>query len=92
MPTLEEALRELRGVPFIIRFRGRDPADADAVVAAFAGAGVKIEAGHGFYGDPAVTARLRQLAPAAWVFDAARLGDCAQAYPAPGWRGRRAGC
>jgi glycerophosphoryl diester phosphodiesterase len=87
MPTVEEALRELRGVPFIFRFRGRDPADADALAAAFARAGEKLDAGHGFYGDPAVTARLRQLAPGAWVFDPARLGDCARAYPALGWLG-----
>jgi glycerophosphoryl diester phosphodiesterase len=85
MPTVEEALRELRGVPLVFRLRGGDPAVADALVAAFAAAGAKIDAGHGFYGDPAATARLARLAPGAWLFDAARLGDCTSDYPALGW-------
>ncbi|MFN3389739.1 MAG: glycerophosphodiester phosphodiesterase family protein [Allosphingosinicella sp.] len=87
MPTLEEALRELRGVPLIVRFRGADPADADALVAEFARVGAKIDDGHGFYGDPRVLARLEQIAPGAWTFGADALGACLESYRKTGWTG-----
>lgn len=85
MPTLEQALRELRGVPLIVRFRGSDPADADAVLAEFARVGARPEEGHGFYGDPRVLARLEQRAPGAWTFHAGALGACLDAYRTIGW-------
>lgn len=85
MPTLEQALRELRGVPLIVRFRGSDPADADAALAEFARVGAKIDEGHGFYGDPRILQRLEQLAPQAWTFHADALGACLDAYRTTGW-------
>lgn len=85
MPTLEQALRELRGVPLIVRFRGSDPADADAVLAEFARVGANIEEGHGFYGDPRILQRLERLAPGAWTFHADALGACLAAYRKTGW-------
>lgn len=87
MPTVEEALWELQGSQIIFNLRGSDPADADALAAAFARAGVKLAGPHGFHAAPPVAARLRVLAPDAWVFEAGRLGDCLAAYPRLGWLG-----
>ncbi|HZG10256.1 MAG TPA: glycerophosphodiester phosphodiesterase family protein [Allosphingosinicella sp.] len=87
LPTVEETLRELRGVQLVFHLRGRDPADADALVAGFAGAGAEIGEHHAFYGDPAVLARLKRIAPRAWTFDPAGLGKCPEDYPKLGWLG-----
>lgn len=85
MPTLDIALYELRGVPFIVRFRGSDPADADAVLAEFARVGMDPADGHGFYGDRRVLARLNERAPGAWTFRPEALGACLDAYRTTGW-------
>ena len=87
MPTVEEALREIPAAHIIFNMRGTEPADADALLAAFARARVEIGPKYGFHGDPAVIARLKNLAPKAWTFDAAGLGACLDAYVPIGWTG-----
>jgi glycerophosphoryl diester phosphodiesterase len=87
MPTVEEALREVPHKRLIFAFTGNDPADADALAAAFARAGVKIDSKYGFHGSPAVTARLKALAPAAWTFSREAPGPCLADYTKLGWIG-----
>jgi glycerophosphoryl diester phosphodiesterase len=86
MPTLEEALREVPTTRFVFRFVSADPADADALVAALARAGVKIDAArYSFTGDPAATGRIKALVPGAWTFGKAELGGCLDDYIRVGW-------
>ena len=85
MPTVEEALREVPTTRLVFRLVGGDPAEADALVAAFARAGVKIDGKYSFYGDPRVTARVKALAPEAWTFNAAALTACLDDYLKIGW-------
>lgn len=85
MPTLEEVLKALPGKPLLINFKSRDPNEADAVAAAFRRAGVAIDTRYGFYGPGAERplARMRELAPQAWVWD--RAEACSRACLAQGW-------
>ena len=86
MPTVEEALREVRTSRFVFRFVGRDPADADALVAAFARAEMKIDpARYSFTGDPTVAARVKALVPGAWTYGKAELEGCLSDYMRVGW-------
>jgi glycerophosphoryl diester phosphodiesterase len=87
MPTVEEMLREIPGARIVFVFKSRDPADADALVAAFRRAGVPIDDRYGFQGNPAVTGRLKQLVPGAWVIDAGAAKACLKAYLKSGWTG-----
>jgi glycerophosphoryl diester phosphodiesterase len=87
MPTVEEVLRELPRSRIVFVFKSRDPRDADALVAAFRRAGVAIDDKYGFTGDRAVTARMRRLAPAAWVYDPRAGQACLVAYLKTGWTG-----
>jgi glycerophosphoryl diester phosphodiesterase len=85
MPTLEEVLRALPGRRLLINFKSKDPNEADAVAAAFGRAKVAIDGRYAFYGPGAdkVLARMRALAPKAWVWD--RAEACSRAYLAQGW-------
>ena len=85
MPILEEVLRALPGKPLLINFKSRDPNEADAVAAAFRRAGVAIDERYGFYGPGSgkVLARMRELAPRAWIWD--RAEGCSRAYFLRGW-------
>jgi glycerophosphoryl diester phosphodiesterase len=85
MATVEEALREVPTTRLIFNLPGGDPAAADALVAAFARAGRRIDGTVGFHGDPAATARIRALAPAAWTFTVGRPGTCLEDYLRTGW-------
>jgi glycerophosphoryl diester phosphodiesterase len=85
MPTVEEVLREVPTARIIFAFKSRDPADADALAAAFRRAGVAIDDKFGFFGDPAVTARMRQLAPGAWTYDKQSAAACLEDYVKIGW-------
>jgi len=85
MPTLEEALREVPAARLIFNFVSADPADADALVAAFGRAGVKIDKKFSFFGAPAVTARVRAMAPGAWTYGKAELQGCLGDYIKTGW-------
>lgn len=87
IPTVEEVLRELPQTPLIVSFKGSDPAAADALVAAFQSAGVAIAPSYGFRGDAAVTGRLRQLVPGAWIIDAGASQACFGDYLTLGWAG-----
>jgi glycerophosphoryl diester phosphodiesterase len=85
MATVEEALREVPSTRLIFRLPGGDPGVAEALVAAFARAGVKIDGRYGFHGDPQAAARVKALAPEAWTFDAAKPGRCLDDYFRTGW-------
>jgi glycerophosphoryl diester phosphodiesterase len=85
MPTVEEALREVPTTRLVFRFAGSDPADADALVAAFARAGRDIDDKYSFHGDPRVVTRLKTLAPKAWTFNADTLTGCLGDYVKVGW-------
>lgn len=86
MPLAEEVLTGFPRQTLI--FTLSEPGDADALVAAFARAGVPIEARHGFAGPPAALARLRRLAPNGWLLDPAASEACLSGYRAWGWLGR----
>lgn len=85
MPTLEETLIAFPGRRLLINFKGNDPAEADAVTAAFRRAGVPIDETYSFYGGgEAVLARIRRYSPRSWTFLARR---CTLTYAAIGWSG-----
>ncbi|HEY0149748.1 MAG TPA: glycerophosphodiester phosphodiesterase family protein [Allosphingosinicella sp.] len=85
MPTVEEALRETPKLRFIFNLPGGDPADADALVAAFARAGREIDGKYSFRGNPKVVGRLKALVPSAWTWDAAAPQTCLADYSKIGW-------
>ena len=87
MPTVEETLREIPEAHIVFNLRGGGPALADALVAAFRRAEVKIDRRYGFHGDAAALARLKSLVPDAWTFEVGRLGACLDAYVPVGWTG-----
>lgn len=87
MPTVEEVLREVPTTGLVFNFKSRDPRDADALVAAFARAGVRIDGKYSFYGHPRVTARLRALVPGAWTWFKSDLKACLSDYLKIGWTG-----
>ncbi|HEX9953659.1 MAG TPA: glycerophosphodiester phosphodiesterase family protein [Allosphingosinicella sp.] len=85
MPTVEEALREVPKMRLIFNFASGDPADADALVAAFARAEMKIDEKYSFRGVPAVTKRIKALVPGAWTWGEPELGGCLDDYVRTGW-------
>jgi glycerophosphoryl diester phosphodiesterase len=85
MPTVEAVLQYVPAAGIVFAFINDDPAEADALVAAFGRAGVRIDDKYGFAGPPAVTARLRQLAPGAWIFDPRAPQACIGDYMKTGW-------
>jgi glycerophosphoryl diester phosphodiesterase len=85
MATAEELIRAYPRERLI--FELHDPQAADAILAAFAAAGVAIGPLHGFAGDPAALARLRQRTQAGWKLDRAASESCLSGYRATGWLG-----
>jgi glycerophosphoryl diester phosphodiesterase len=85
MPTAEDVLQAFPRT--ILIFDLADARAADAIVAAFARAGVAIGATHGFAGPPAALARLRQLSQAGWTADPAASEACLSGYRLSGWLG-----
>jgi glycerophosphoryl diester phosphodiesterase len=87
MPALEDVLREIPTGEIIFNFHGADPRDAEALVAAFARAGMKIDGKYGFHGDPRILARIKALVPAAWTFGSDAGRACLADYVRLGWTG-----
>lgn len=85
MPTVEEVLRALPRSRLI--FALADARAAEALVAAFASAGVAIDDNDGFAGDAATLARLRQLTHGGWILDPAASARCLDGYRRTGWLG-----
>jgi glycerophosphoryl diester phosphodiesterase len=83
MPTVEDVLRYVPTAGIVFAFKGKDPAEADALAAAFRRAGIAIDEKYGFTGDPALVARMKQVAPAAWAFSPG--GSCLADYARTGW-------
>lgn len=85
MPTVEEVLREVPKMRLIFHFKSKDPADADALLAALRRGGAAIDGRLGFYGHPLVVGRVKQLAPGAWAFAAEDTKACLTDYVKLGW-------
>ena len=85
MLTVEEVLRAFPRTQLV--FELADPAAAEALVAAFGRARVSVGRLHGFAGDPAALARLRQLTPNGWLLDAHASAACLAGYRRWGWLG-----
>ncbi len=85
IPTVEEALRETPRMRLFFNFKSKDPADADALVAAFRRAGVEIDGKYVFYGHPAVTGRMKQLVPGVSTFWKEGMKTCLTDYVKWGW-------
>ena len=86
IPTVEEVLQGVAGQQLIFNLRGSDPADADALAAAFARAGVPIDEKISFVGPAEVLARMREHAPRSWLW-APKSSECGGDYLAWGWTG-----
>lgn len=88
IPSLEEGLAAAPRVPLMFNFKGKDPREADLLAAALKAAGRDVEAiGDGFYGHPAVVARIRSHFPRAWAFSKEGIKACTKAYAWQGWFG-----
>lgn len=87
MPTVEEVLRKYPDEPFVFNFKSKDPRDADVLAAAFERAGVAIGERHSFYGHERVLGRMREIAPAAWIWSKDSVKGCALDYLKWGWSG-----
>jgi glycerophosphoryl diester phosphodiesterase len=85
MMTVEEVLYPFGHVQLI--FHLADARAAEAVVAAFARAQREIGPSHGFIGDAAALARLRQLTPNGWLVDGQASEVCLSGYRLTGWLG-----
>jgi glycerophosphoryl diester phosphodiesterase len=87
MPTVEEVLQAFPDARLVFNFKSKDSRDADALVAAFARAGVKPDEKYSYYGHPRVTNRLKQLVPGAWTFFKGEIRACMVDYMKIGWTG-----
>lgn len=88
IPSLEEGLAAAPRTPLLFNFKGRNPAEADQLAAALNAAGREVEAiGDGFYGHPAVVARIRRHFPQAWAWSKEGIKACTKAYAWQGWFG-----
>lgn len=87
IPTVEELLRELPKARIVFTFKSKDPAEADALVAAFRRAAVPIDDRFGFQAALPVAERMRRLVPGAWVVDDVQPKRCASDYLKLGWTG-----
>jgi glycerophosphoryl diester phosphodiesterase len=86
MPTVEEVLREVPRMRLIFQFKSKDPADADVLLAALRRGGAAVDDDRfGFYGDPAVVRRVKQLEPSAWAFTVQDTKACLTDYVKFGW-------
>ncbi|HEV2865897.1 MAG TPA: glycerophosphodiester phosphodiesterase family protein [Allosphingosinicella sp.] len=83
MPSAAEVIRRYPREQLI--FELREPAAADAIVAAFREAGQPIATNHGFAGAPPALARLRSLTRAGWVLDRGASETCLGDYRRVGW-------
>ena len=87
IPTVEEVLQAVPRQQLIFHFKSADPADADALAAAFARAGPALDGRYAFYGDDAAIARIRRHAPEAWTWTSRSVKACGAAYFKWGWSG-----
>ena len=83
MPSAAEVIRAFPRRKLV--FALHEPAAADAVVRAFAEAGVTIGEDHGFSGPPEALARLRALTQGGWTVDPEASEACLAAYRRVGW-------
>lgn len=88
IPTLAEALALLPEKPLILTLKGRDPREAELLIAALDAAGREVEKiGDGFSAEEPLLARLRQRYPQAWAFSPQGVKACTRDYLLRGWLG-----
>jgi glycerophosphoryl diester phosphodiesterase len=88
IPSLEDAWAAVPTTAFLYNFQGRDPAEAQRVVAALKAAGRDpVQRGDGFSGPEPVIAAIRGAFPGAWAYSPDSLEACTKAYIAKGWFG-----
>ena len=88
IPSLEEALVTADTKPLLYNLKGKDPAEADRLVAALKAAGRDVAAiGDAFQGTPGQVARIRAACPTAWAFSKDEATACTKAYLWQGWFG-----
>jgi glycerophosphoryl diester phosphodiesterase len=87
MPTVEEVLTAMPGMPLMFNFKSKDPREADMLAAILRRAGTPADSHHGFHGHERVIKRMREIAPKSWAWskDSARV--CTTAYLKWGWIG-----
>lgn len=88
IPSAEDVLKDVKGAEPIFVFHGRHPKEADMLAAAFGRAGVPLDTQFGVVGHAPSVARMLQLAPGAWGFDAAANRACHAGYATAGWIGQ----
>jgi glycerophosphoryl diester phosphodiesterase len=87
MPSLANLLRAMPRRQFIFRFVANDPADADALIAAFKAAGRTLDGRYAFTGGAKPVAAMKAAAPLAWIWDGEGSKACAAGYFKTGWLG-----
>lgn len=86
MPTVEEALGALPGIPILFNFKSKKPREADLLAAALKAAGRDVEElGDAFYGHKNPVERIRTHYPKAWAFSMDRAKACTRDYVLYGW-------
>lgn len=88
IPELREVLAAFPDKALLFRFSGKDPAEADLLMAAMKAAGRDpIKRSDGFHGEDEAgpVARMRQLLPGAWVFSKESAAACTAAHGWQGW-------
>lgn len=88
MPTFDEVLAALGHASLMVNFKSRDAREAEAVLAAFARAGIDPDDPRfAFYGKGAPIALIRARAPKAWAMDPDGTKACTFDYLKFGWSG-----
>jgi glycerophosphoryl diester phosphodiesterase len=86
IPSLEDALIAVPAVPLLYNLKGKDPREAELLIAALKAAGrdvVKI--GDAFSAPENELAAIRTAFPGVWAYSAAGIKACTKAYLLSGW-------
>ena len=86
IPSLEDALVALPAVPLLYNLKGKDPREAELLIAALKAAGrdvVKI--GDAFSAPDAELPKIRAAFPGVWAYSEAGIKACTKAYLLSGW-------
>ncbi|HYG30098.1 MAG TPA: glycerophosphodiester phosphodiesterase family protein [Allosphingosinicella sp.] len=87
IPSVADILYEIRQTPILFVVHGDDPAAADALAAEFRTARTEIGDSFVFLAAEPVAARMRALAPRAFVSSAGAAERCLAGYRRTGWLG-----
>ena len=87
MPTIEEVLKAVPGLPLMINFKSKDPREADLLAAAFRRAGVPLDRKYAFHGHERIMKRMREISPRSWAWSKDSARACTMGYVKWGWIG-----